>query len=97
MKRIFFTLFLFSLIAFLQTSFFARFSVFGIVPNLLLVAFFLFFLLAKSNPASWFFPALGAGFVLDMSSPRFIGFWPALLFVFGFLVQIVKERYAFLR
>jgi len=95
--RILFTSLVFALIAFLQTSFLAHFSVFGMVPNLLLLAFFLFLLLAKSNSASWFFPALGAGFVLDMSSRNFIGFWPALLFVFGFLVHIAKERYAFLR
>ena len=97
MKQILFTSLLFALIAFLQTSFFAHFPVFLIVPNLLLLVFFLFLIPGRSNSASWFFPALGAGLVLDMSSHSFIGFWPALLLALGFLVQMIKERYAFIR
>ena len=92
-----FTSLLFTLIAFLQTSFFAHFPIFGIIPNFLLVSFFLFLVLYRSDSFQWFFPALLSGLVLDMYSDSFIGFWPALLFVFGFLVQMIKQRYAFLR
>lgn len=95
--RILFTSLLFILIAFLQTSLFAHFPIFGIVPNLLLFSFFLFLVFYRSDSASWFFPALLSGLVLDMYSDSFIGFWPALLLAFGFLVQMIKQRYALVR
>lgn len=97
MKRILFTSLLFILIAFLQTSFFAHFPIFGMIPNLLLISFFLFLVLYRSDFFQWFFPAVVSGLVLDMYSDNFIGFWPALLLAFGFLVQMIKERYAFIR
>ena len=89
MGRIFFTSLVFTLIAFLQTSFFAHFSVFSIVPNLVLLAFFLFLLSGRSNSATWFFPAVVSGLVLDMYSNAFIGFWPVLLLAFGFFGTFV--------
>lgn len=97
MRRILFTSLLFTLIAFLQTSFFPHFPAFGIIPSFFLLLFFFFLVLGRSDSVSWLFPALFGGFVLDMYSDSFIGFWPALLLAFGFFIQMVKERYAFLR
>ncbi|TSC55621.1 MAG: hypothetical protein Greene071421_546 [Parcubacteria group bacterium Greene0714_21] len=97
MKQILFISLLFTLIAFLQASFFPHFPVFGVVPNILVLFFVFFLVLYRSDSVMWFFPAVVSGLVLDMYSSAFIGFWPVLLLSFGFLVQMVKERYAFIR
>lgn len=83
----------FVLFAFFQTSFLSHFPLFGIIPNLFLVCLLVFLVFWRRDSLEWLLPALLGGFVLDMSSPHFIGFWPLVLAGLGFLLQFLKQKY----
>lgn len=82
---------LFYFLALLQTSFFAHFSLLGIIPNLVFIFFFLLAFFAHEENVSFlwrllFFSVI-AGFLLDIFYGYFLGFSVVLLFVLGFLAH----------
>ena len=91
-KKILAIIFLFFIFAFLQISFFAYFSPFGMVPNLVFVFFFvLVFFSNKPKPVTndFFivFLAFLGGLVLDIFSYRKLGISIALLALIGFSMR----------
>jgi rod shape-determining protein MreD len=91
-RKLLFIIFLFYLFALLQNSFFKYFNLFGAIPNLVLVFFFLliFFSQQKRNLAFTgenIFYAIIAGILLDIFSYTYIGPSIILLIVLGFLLK----------
>ena len=81
------------LLALFQTSFLVHFSVWGMIPNfiLLLVLVWNFF----EDPESSFgiYNAFVAGFFLDIFSDRLIGFNILILVVVAIVLKIILNRY----
>lgn len=82
---------LFYLFALLQGSFFAHFNVFGSIPNLVFIFFFLLIFFEKQDK---FYPAfiwsLAAGFFLDVFFYTYLGPSIILLIIIGFLIKETK-------
>lgn len=97
MKNTVFLFIFFGILGFSQVSFLPHFPIAGIVPNVFLLCFILFAALEKTDSIRWVALAVACGILLDSTSSPFIGFWPVLLLAFGFLVQMIKQRYAFIR
>jgi rod shape-determining protein MreD len=87
----------FYIFALLQNSFFSHFNLFGAVPNLIFLFFFLLvFFLGKNNIYQVVFLAAIAGFFLDVFSFTYLGFSIVLLLIIGFLLKktqsLLKNR-----
>lgn len=79
---------LFYLFAVLQNSFFAHFSLFGAVPNLVLIFFISFvFLEQKNSYYPVIFYAICAGLFLDFFSYTYFGVSMILLLALGLLIK----------
>jgi rod shape-determining protein MreD len=88
---------LFYLLAVLQSSFFVHFNLFGAIPNLVLLLFFLAtFFSERSNYYETAFYATTAGFFLDIFSPSTFGVSIILLLLLGFFIKkaqdLLKEK-----
>ena len=97
-------IFFFYLFSLLQTSFFAHFNLFGTIPNLVFILFFLLVFFSAGVPSGsglafgWegIFYALVAGIFLDIFSYTYIG--PSIIFllIIGFLLKktqsLLKNR-----
>lgn len=85
-------IFLFYLFALLQNSFFVHFNLFGAVPNLVFILFFLLVFFEndpRGAPRNYqiIFLAATAGIFLDVFSYTYIGPSIALLIIIGFLLK----------
>ncbi|MCX6724358.1 MAG: hypothetical protein NT155_04315 [Candidatus Staskawiczbacteria bacterium] len=81
-------IFLFYFLALLQGSFFAQFSLFGAVPSLVFILFFLSVFFGKKDNYLIIFLAFIAGIFLDLFSPyTYLGVSIALLLLVGFLLK----------
>lgn len=88
MKKIFvFTLF-FHFLILIQTSFLVHFSIFGIIPNLILISVVVFNFFEKPRKNSGFLIAAIGGFYLDLFSNFQIG---ASVFSLVILVLLIKK------
>lgn len=82
----------FYLFAVFQNSFFTSFSKFGIMPNLVIVLFFLFIFFEKHKNSYFFiFCAMSAGFFLDIFSSEYLGVSIVLLLVIGLTAQKIHS------
>jgi len=102
-KKILIVIFLFYFFALLQKSFFTHFSLFGFVPNLVFILFFLLvFFEGKFLPAlsgknyQIIFLAATAGFFLDIFSSPYLGPFIVLLAIIGISLKkaqaLLKNR-----
>jgi rod shape-determining protein MreD len=93
-KTIISVLFLFFLAVF-QTSFLIRFSFFGIVLNLVIIAVFLVNLLEKKENKLGVICAFLGGFFLDIFSLSgfFFGFYVLVCLIISFFIKFVFKRY----
>lgn len=86
---------LFFLLVLVQNSFFAHFKLFGAVPNLVFVLFFLLaFFKGKAVSYSVIFYAVVAGFFLDIFSFTYLG--PSIILLAG-LAFLLKKIQALLK
>lgn len=95
-KKILGTILLFYLFALLQNSFFTHFSLFGAVPNLVFVFFFLLVFFIKHGSYSdqnyiIIFLSVTAGIFLDISSFSFLGLSVIMLAVIGFALKKIQS------
>ncbi len=82
------TMFLFYLLAVLQSSFFVRFNIMGIAPNLVFILFFIIIFFEKnSSYYEIMFWSIVAGFLLDVFSYSYFGVSIVLLLVIGILLK----------
>ena len=84
---------LFYLLTLLQTSFFVHFTVWGLVPNLVLLAVILWNLFEDSKSPLGVFSALIGGFYLDVFSNRFFGFNVLVLLIIALVIKLVIKRH----
>ncbi len=83
---------LFYFFALLQSSFFMHFDLFGAVPNLVFIFFFLLvFFEGKARYYQIIFLAIIAGIFLDISSYTYIGPSIVLLLIIGLLLKSVQS------
>lgn len=83
---------LFYLFAIMQNSFFAHFSLFGTVPNLVFIFFFtLIFFIGKNNYFQIIFIAIIAGLLLDIFSNMHFGTSIILLLVIGLAFKKIQS------
>jgi len=94
-KKLLVIILLFYLFALLQNSFLAHFGLFGAVPNLVFILFFILaFFSARGGPAfSWedFFYAAAAGFFLDVFSYTYLGPSIILLIIIGLVFKKIQS------
>ena len=88
---------LFYFFAILQNSFFAHFSLFGAVPNLIFILFFLIIFFQKNISYYWvIFYSVVSGLFLDIFSYTYFGVSVIILLAIGFLIKkiqlLLKEK-----
>jgi len=90
-----FIFFLFYIFAVLQNGFLVHFNLFGVVPNLVFILFFLLvFFSAQKGPAwGWeiAFYAITAGFFLDIFSYTYFGASIVILVIVGFASKKIQS------
>lgn len=85
-------IFLFYLLAVLQSSFFVRFNIMGAVPNLVFILFFIIIFFKKnSSYYEIMFWSIAAGFLLDVFSYSYFGVSIMLLLITGILLKKVMQ------
>ena len=73
-----------------QSSFFGRFDVFGVRPDLAMLV--LLFIAFSSHPVESILYGFLIGFLQDVYSPEYLGFNSLTMSIMGFLLGIVSER-----
>lgn len=93
MKKAILFFILFYFLAVLQASFFAHFSFWGIVPNMLIVFVVCISVFENPDSSSGLFAAIFAGFFLDIFSQKPLGFSAAILYAAMFFMKTLKRTY----
>lgn len=89
--KILITIILFYLFAVLQNNFFVHFGLFGSVPNLIFLLFFLTVFFEKKKSYYWIaLWAFCAGIFLDLFSYTFFGVSPVLLLLIGLIAKKIQ-------
>jgi len=85
------------LLVLLQVSFFVHFNFWGWVPNfvIILVIFLNFFAKEENFFSSVFFQSLMAGFLLDIFSNRFFGFYTIILGMISLFIINLNRYFVF--
>lgn len=91
MKKGFFLVISFFILAMLQVSFLPHFSLVGWVPNLVLIS--LVILAFVANPQTGIVAALSGGFFLDLYSALPFGFWIILSLALFFTARHILQHY----
>ncbi|MCX6718369.1 MAG: rod shape-determining protein MreD [Candidatus Staskawiczbacteria bacterium] len=90
-KKLLVIIFLFYFFALLQSSFLSHFSLFGAVPNLVFILFFLLVFFEEGNNYQIIIWSAIAGIFLDLFSYTYLGLSVVLLIIFGFLLKKVQS------
>jgi len=92
-KKILISIIIFYFFVLLQTSFLVHFSIWGIIPNfiLILVIFWNFF--ENSKKFLGLHNALIGGFFLDIFSNRIIGFYILILLAVAVFIKLVIKKH----
>jgi len=92
-KSLFFTFLIFYLLILMEASFFVHFDLFKLFSNLaLFLLFFIIFFQKEKNPLG-FYLALFVGFLLDIFSQHFIGFYILICLAIFFFIKNVLKKY----
>jgi rod shape-determining protein MreD len=92
-KKLFFLIPGFYFFVLLQASFVPHFVFWGIVPNIVLVSVILINLFEKSDGKSGLISAIFAGFLLDIFSGRFVGFYMLICLGISVFIKYVLKNY----
>jgi rod shape-determining protein MreD len=84
---------LFYFLALFQTSFLVNFKLFGLVPNLVLIAVVLINIFEKPRDYSGLGAGFAAGFFLDVFSQSFFGFHVLILFSLSLFIKVILKKY----
>jgi len=93
MKNFILLTIIFYFLTLFQTSFLVHFSVKGVVINLVLVVLFLINILEAPEKNSGVYAAGIAGFLWDIFSEKFIGFYIVILIFLSLAIKIIFARY----
>jgi len=86
-------LLVFYLLALLQTSFFIHFKAWGFVPNFILISAILINVFEKPQRDTGMIAGFIGGFLLDIFSSNFFGFYTSILLAATFLIKIIFRKY----
>ena len=92
MKKSLFIILFFYFLVLLQTSFLVHFSLWGYVPNLILISVVLLNIFIP-NVKLGVGAALIGGFLLDVFSSNFFGFWILILLGISIFIQYILKKY----
>lgn len=95
-KKIFFLLIGFYILALLESSFFVHFQIFGITMSFIPILVILINLFEKTKNYLGLGSALVGGFFLDIFSENFFGFWILILLVFSVFIKFVLKKHVHL-
>lgn len=93
-KKILILVILFYLLVLFQTSFLVHFTIWGRVPNLILVLVIFWNLFEKSKNYFGLYPALIGGLFSDIFSSSFIGFNILILLAIAIFIKLIIKRHA---
>ena len=93
MIRIFSITILFYVLVLLQMSFYVHVLPSGMMPNFVIITALLITLFENPRSNGGIIAAIAGGFLLDMFSGGFIGFWTLILLGSSLLIKIVLENY----
>lgn len=79
--------------ALFQTSFLVHFSVWGMIPNLILVLIFFWILFEDPESSFGVYNAFVAGLFLDIFSSHLIGFNILILVVLATILKLILNKY----
>ena len=91
-KKILFLIILFYLLVLLQTSFLVHFSIFGIVPNLMVVLVILWNIFEKQEKQLGLANALIGGIFLDIFSSGLFGFYIFILLIISVFIKFYLKK-----
>jgi len=92
-RRVLMILLVFYLLALLQTSFFIHFKAWGFVPNFILISAILINVFEKPQRDTGMIAGFIGGFLLDIFSSNFFGFYTSILLAATFLIKIIFRKY----
>ncbi|GEM_PF-3103399 len=79
--------------ALLQMSFFVHFFPAGLIPNFVILAVLVISIFERSESHASLGMALFGGFLIDIFSGGFIGFWALVLLCASMLIKLVLKDY----
>jgi len=88
MKKYLILIFVCYFFVLLQTTFLVHFSLFGLIPNLVLLLVFIWNLFESQKAFSGFFIAIIGGFFLDIFSSNIIGVWILVCLALAVFIKI---------
>ncbi len=93
MKKLIISIIILYFLTLFQTSFLVHFSLFGMIPNFVLVFVVLWNIFEKGDSVIGIYNAVIGGFFLDIFSDRFIGFNILILVLLAFILKLISNRY----
>jgi len=92
-KKILISIVIFYILVLLQASFLVHFSVWGIVPNLILIAIIFWNFFEKKKSYLGLYNALIGGFFLDIFSNKFIGFYILISLTLAIIIKLIFRKH----
>ena len=92
-KKILISIIVFYFLVLVQTSFLVHFTIFDVVPNIVLILVVVWNILEKRKNHLGVINALMGGFFLDIFSNRFIGFYVLILVGLAIFIKLIFKRY----
>ena len=93
LKKILLSIIVFYFLVLVQTSFLVHFTIFDVVPNIVLILVVIWNLLEKRKNYFGVINALIGGFFLDVFSSQFIGFYVLIWVGLAIFIKLIFKRY----
>jgi len=93
MKKLIISIIILYFLTLFQTSFLVHLSLFGMIPNIVLVFVVLWNIFEKGDSTIGIYDAIIGGFFLDIFSNRFIGFNILILLLIAFILKLISNKY----
>lgn len=93
MKKLIISIIILYFLTLFQTSFLVHFSLFGIIPNVVLIFIVLWNIFERGDSTMGIYNAVIGGLFLDIFSSRFIGFNILILLLLAFILKLISNKY----
>lgn len=93
MKKAIVLIITFYILVLFQTSFLPHFNFKGFTPNLVVITIILLNFFEKPAGKIGLFPAIFSGFLLDIVSEGFFGFWIVIIVAVSVFIKYPVKRY----
>ena len=92
-KKILFLILFLYFVVLLESSFFVHFKIFDKIPSLILLIVFFWNIFEKPKDLTGIFFAFWGGFLWDIFSSHFIGFYTLMLLILAIFIKFVIRKY----